>query len=172
MAIEMTAAERFRQHIESTKEAVIVDVLAPSGFIYKFREPSKFGMLFRLGKLPQSTASAAAEKWTEAGIIKGIEQGDPDTMQLANAAFSTRDQVLALSYSPKWVVGNADPAKDEISTDDIPDADIAYCFQWVQAGGDMSLMLNTFPGGPQSNAVAQSNRKERRAKAKQARRAT
>lgn len=169
MTVEMTAAERFRQHIESTKEAVIVDVIAPSGFTYKFREPSKFGLLFRLGKLPQSAASGAAEKWTEAGIIKGIEDGDPDTMQLANAAFSTRDQVLALSYSPKWVVGNADASKDEISTDDIPDADIAYCFQWVQSGGDASLMLNTFPVGSQPNVMAQPNRKERRTKAKQAR---
>lgn len=167
MSKEITQAEQFARFMESRKgEAAIVDVLAPSGFVYKFEKPSKFGLLFGMGQLPQVAASGAVEKWTEAGIIKGIESGDADTLKMAEVAFTTRDRVLALSYSPKWVVGHADPSKDEISTDNIPDEDIAYCFQWVQAGGDASLMLKTFPSGSQSSAIPSSNRKARRAASK------
>lgn len=165
----MTAAERFRQHIESTKEAVIVDVLAPSGFTYKFEKPSRFSSLCITGKLPQISASGAAEKWTEAGIMKAVAAGDPDMMEIANTAFNIRDRVLALSHSPKWVIGPADPTKDEISTNEVPDEDATYLFQWVQAGGDVSSMLNNFPQGSQPNTMAQPNRKERRTKAKQTR---
>jgi len=121
-----------------------------------------------MGQLPQFAASEAVGKSTEEGIVQGIEEGDADTPKLAQVAFTTRDRVLALSYSPKWVVGSANPAKDEISTDDIPDDDLTYAFRWVQAGGDESLMLSTFSERPQSGVVAEPNRKARRTKAKRA----
>ncbi len=167
MSKEMTQAEQFARFMESRKgEAAIVDVLAPSGFVYKFEKPSKFALIFGAGKLPQVAASGAVTDWTEAGIVKAIQEGNPDILKIAQEAFTTRDKVLALSHSPKWVIGKADPAKNEISTDDIPDEDIDYCLKWVQAGGDVSMMLKTFPQGSQPSPVVKPNRKARRAASK------
>ena len=161
------AADEFQRFMQARKsEAAIVDVHAPSGFVYKFTKPSKFSLLFGMGELPQIAASKAAERWTEEGIIQGIESGDADTLKLAQMAFSVRDRVLALSYSPKLVAGTANAANGEVSTDDVPDDDLTYLFQWVQAGGDTSLMLNNFPVESQQRPMAQPNRKARRATAK------
>ena len=163
---EMTAAERIRKSIEARNERVIVDVTVPSGDVYQFEKPSKLSMLFGLGELPQFAASEAVGKWTADGIIKSIEEGDTDVIKIAQTAFTIRDKVLALSYSPKLVIGKADESKDELSTDLIPDEDLTYLFRWVQAGGDVSLMLNTFPEQPQQHALASSSRKGRGAKTK------
>jgi len=163
---EMTAAERIRKSIEARNERVIVDVTVPSGDVYQFEKPSKLSMLFGLGELPQFAASEAVGKWTEDGIIKSIEEGDTDVIKIAQTAFTIRDKVLALSYSPKLVIGKADESKDELSTDLIPDEDLTYLFRWVQAGGDVSLMLNTFPEQPQQHALASASRKGRGAKTK------
>ncbi len=167
---EMTAAEKFRQHMAARKGEVEIVTLtgAPSGFPYQFTKPSKFALLFGMGQLPQFAASEAVGKWTEEGIVQGITEGDADTLKLAQVAFTTRDRVLALSYSPKWVVGPANVAHDEISTDDIPDDDLTYAFRWVQAGGDESLMLSTFPQGSQQRPLASASRSKVRTKAKPA----
>lgn len=162
---EMTAAERIRKSIESRKQVEIVDVTVPSGDIYTFKKPSKLSMLFGLGELPQFAASEAVGKWTEDGIIKGVENGDADVIKLAQAAFNIRDKVLDLSVSPKIVVGKADEKKNELSTDVIPDDDLTYLFRWVQAGGDTSLMLNTFPEKSQQRSMASASRKKRGATA-------
>ncbi len=161
----MTAAERIRKSIESRNEKVIVDVVVPSGDVYKFEKPSKLSMLFGLGELPQYASSEAVGKWTEDGIIKGVESGNADVIKLAQAAFTVRDKVLALSVSPKLVIGKADEKKDELSTDLIPDEDLTYLFRWVQAGGDVSLMLSNFPEQPQQHSLASSSRKKRGAAA-------
>lgn len=156
-----TAAERIRKSIEARNERVIVDVTVPSGDVYQFEKPSKLSMLFGLGDLPQYAASEAVGKWTEEGIIKGVEDGNADVLKLAKAAFTIRDKVLALSYSPKLVMGQADESKDELSTDVIPDEDLTYLFRWVQAGGEVSLMLDTFPAQPQQHSLAVASRKKR-----------
>lgn len=158
---EMTAAERIRKSIEARNERVIVDVTVPSGDVYQFEKPSKLSMLFGLGELPQFAASEAVGKWTEEGIVKSIEEGDTDVIKIAQTAFTIRDKVLALSHSPKLVIGKADESKDELSTDVIPDEDLTYLFRWVQAGGDVSLMLGNFPEQPQQHALASSSRKKR-----------
>lgn len=165
MTKELTDAEKY---LASRKSAPLdlVDVVPPSGNVFIFEKPSKFGILFGLGQLPQFAASGAVGKWTEEGILKGIQSGDSDTLKLAESVMSTIDRVLRLSYSPKLVSGVADPAKNELSTDDVADEDLTYLFKWVQAGGNVSLMLDTFPGGQQQRPVAGNNRKARRAKGK------
>ncbi len=161
-----TKAEQFKAAFQDSTE--IVDVTPPSGHTYQFKKPSKFALLFRMGSLPQMAASNAVEKWTEAGVLKAAEAGDPEVLKLAKIAFDIRDMVLELSHSPKLVVGEADGSKDELSTDYVPDDDLAYLMAWVRAGGDASKLLATFPGGPGQNAMASENRKGRRAKAKRA----
>lgn len=161
---ELTAAQRYRQQQQATAE--IVDVTVPSGFVFKFEKPSKIGILFGMGQLPQFAASGAVQSWTEQDIATGIENEDPETVKLAHTVFTTLDRILTLSRSPKLVVGMADPANDELSTDDVAEADLTYLFKWVQAGGDESMMLDTFPEGQQQRPVARPNRKARRAKAK------
>lgn len=160
----ITKAEQFKKAFEEGSE--IVDVTPPSGLTYQFKKPSKFGLLFRMGALPQAAASGAVTAWTEAGVLKAAQEGDPEILKLAKIAFDVRDMVLELSYSPKLVVGEADASKDELSTDHVSDDDLAYFMAWVQAGGDASKLLATFPGGPGQDSLARANRKERRAKAK------
>lgn len=168
---EMTAADKYRVHIESTKTKEIVDVHLPSGFVFQFEKPSQFSTIFGSGNLPQIAASGAIKDWTEAGIMKGLQEGDPDIIKASETMLRLRDRVLQLSYSPKLVVGDADPAKDELSTDNVANDDLAYLLNWVAGGGDASMMLNTFPQGSRTGAIPQPNRKERRAKAKQTGRA-
>ncbi len=170
MTQELTAAERYRRQLEDTQIAEIVDVTVPSGFVFKFKKPSKLGMLFGIGNLPQIASSMAVDKWTKEGIVKSLEKGDQDTIKIAQTMFGIRDRVIALSVEPKLVIGPANAG--ELSTDDVADDDLAYLLNWVMAGGDVSVMLNTFPTRQQSNAVAGTNRKGRRAAVKQAGRAT
>lgn len=160
-----TASEQYLAQLNGNK-AEIVDVQVPSGFIFKFQKPRKFQMLFEFGAMPQSAASGAVQSWIEQGIIK---PGDipEDTAKQIDEGIKLRDRVLALSqYPTKLVVG--DPDEGEIDARLLSDDDAAYLFAWVQAGGDTSLMLKTFPQRPQSSAVAEPDGASIRAKAKRA----
>lgn len=169
---EMTAAERFKLHMAGRKDnAPIVDVTAPSGFVYKFRKPSAFAMYFGMGRLPQVAASKAIEQWTEDGIVEAVQAKDPDAIALAEWSLKIREKVLELSESPKLVMGLANPIDDEISTDDVPNDDLAYLFMWVQAGGNESEMLSKFSEQQRTNAVAGTGRGKVRGKAKRTSRA-
>lgn len=164
-----TAAERYLQKVQKHPPE-LVDVTLPSGGVITMQKPGKFGLLFGIGRLPQQAASMAVEKWAEQGIIEAVEEGDEQaltaTMDMVEIALKARDRVLELSHSPKLVIGKADPAKNEVSTDNVPDDDLAYLLKWVQTGGDVSLMLDTFPEEPYPGAMASVNRKGRRAAAK------
>jgi hypothetical protein len=160
-----TAAERYRA-VAKQEEAEIVDVIPPSGFVFKFRKPSAFTMLFGLGELPQFAASEAARRWTTEGVLKPGDGDDPEVLKVAKMLFEMRDMVLELSHSPKLVLGKANEANDELSTDDVADTDLAYLLAWFQAGGDTSKLLVTFPRESPEHADAGPNRKERRAAAK------
>lgn len=170
---EMTAAERFKLHMAGRKiDTPIVDVTAPSGFVYKFHKPSPFSMYFGMGRLPQIAASKALESWTEEGIVEAVKAKDPDALALAEWSQSIRDKVIELSASPKLVMGIANSLADEISTNDMPNDDLAYLFMWVQAGGNESEMLSTFPEQPRTNAVARISGRKIRSKTKRTSRAT
>ncbi len=155
------AAARLRAHV-ATLEAALVDVKAPSGFIYKFARPSKFGMLFRMGQLPQAGSSSAVEKWIAAGIINPAEVSE-DKLREATLVDQTLDRLLELSREPKLVAGT--PQNDnEVSTDEVPEEDLEYLFKWVASGGDGAAMLGNFPAGPQPSSVPGSRRKKQRVK--------
>jgi hypothetical protein len=164
----VSVRERFFKQIEGKQD--VVDVTAPSGAIYKFRRPSRFGILFKVGHLPQSAASEAADSWREQGVIK---EGEETAIETANdaekmrVALLMRDKVLAMSVEPKLVVGAA-RADNEVSTDEVPDDDLDYLFKWVASGGDTSLMLNTFPEGRKPDTLASANRPKNGNQAKSA----
>jgi hypothetical protein len=162
-AKEMTAAERLREHAAKL-ETQIVDVKGPTGFVYRFKKPSKFASLFIAGKLPQTAGSLAVEEWAKAGLEMGeadSEELTPDQVHLIKSAFEVRDRVLELSYDPKFVIGEA-KNPNEISTDEVPDPDLEYLYKWVAAGGEMSAMLGTFLKGSQPGALASASRKKQR----------
>lgn len=162
----VTAADRLRAHV-ATRETEIVDVKGPTGFVYRFKKPSKFGMLFKAGKLPQSAGSLAVEEWAKQGLEFSSEEDSPITnrqTELIQAAFEVRDRVLELSHDPKFVVGEA-KNPNEISTDEVPDDDLAYLYKWVAAGGEMSAMLGTFPKGSQPDTLASASRPKQREEA-------
>ena len=140
-------------------KAEIVDVIVPSGFLFKFLKPSKFAMLFEYGQMPQANSSGAVQSWIDAGVIK---PGDiaPDTAKQIDEGIKLRDRVLELSREPKLVVG--DPQNEnEMDARLLSDDDASYLFAWVQSGGDTSLMLKTFPLGPKQDSLASANRKKR-----------
>lgn len=176
MTTTKTAAERFREQVDGLDAHIeIVDVTAPSGFVYQFRKPDRAGMLFGVGELPMNATSRAIELWQKKGSLPTTENGDipdDDVMKLFNVAIRARDRVLQLSYSPKLVMGEADESKDELSTDTIEERfpqDLAFLYEWVQSGGTKSLTLDTFPSGRGPSSVAGTNRKGRRAAAKRTR---
>lgn len=163
MTNTMTAAERYRQTVNETLE--IVDVTTPSGFVFQFQKPSKFAILFRYGRMPQTAANGAVSAWIEQGVIKESDF-TPDEAAAIDESLRLRDRVLELSHSPKLVVGAADFTKDEMSTDDLSDDDALYLMQWVAAGGDESVLLSMFPGGQRPDPLAKFSRKKRRAASK------
>jgi hypothetical protein len=157
---ELTAAERLRQ-IATTRPLEIVELTAPSGFVYKFKKMNKFSLLFGAGELPQTATNGASGTWEQNGLIK-FEDLDTDTqIKVGKKVFEVRDKVLFLSYDPKIVAGMpSDP--NEISADDVPEEDLEYLFKWVAAGGDESAMLTLFPERRGQNALAGSNGKKQR----------
>ncbi len=159
MTNELTATERYRL-AQADNAAEIVDVTVPSGFTFKFEKPSKFGMLFRYGKLPQSAANGAVQSWIDQGILQPGEIPDDQAKQI-DEGIKLRDRVLELSREPKLVVGEA-LNDNEMSTDLLSDEDATYLFAWVTAGGDVSLMLKNFPERSQSSALASNGGKARR----------
>ncbi len=160
---ELTAAEKYRLQ-QSDRPEEIVEVTVPSGFIFKFAKPSKFGMLFRYGKMPQSAANGAVQSWIDQGLLKPGEIAEDQAKQI-DEGIKIRDRVLELSREPKLVVGEAlNP--NEMSTDELTDEDAEYLFAWIVAGGDTSMLLKTFPKRPVANAVAGTGRKKQRHAAK------
>lgn len=156
------AAARLREHVK-TLETAVVDVTGPSGFVYKFRKPSKFAALFQLGRLPQSAASRAVEKWIEAGVIKEGEE-NATAIQNLNTVDLIFDRMLDLSVEPRIVA--KDPQGDnEVTVDQIPEDDLEFLFKWISSGGEMSRLLDTFPGRSDGNALASHSRKKQRAAA-------
>lgn len=168
MKHEINTAENYLQQTQQVKqaEAELVEVQVPSGFVFVMQKPGKMGMLFGVGQLPIAAASRAVEAWQRDGVIDETNVETDDGLKLFDLAIRIRDRVLALSHSPKLVVGPADASKNELSTDNVLDIDLDYLFRWVQAGGDASKMLGNFPGGPGTSADARPNRKGRRAAAK------
>ena len=158
----MTVAERYRQ-IAETRETEIVDAKAPSGFIFKFKKPSKFALLFGAGELPETAASEAVEEWQRNGLVQFDALDDDSKLKVGRKVFDIRDKVLFLSHDPKIVAGEA-TGDNEISTEDILDEDLEYLFKWVAAGGDTSVMLVMFPEKPAQDTLASASRKKQRHK--------
>lgn len=161
-----TKAEEYRRL--QTAEPEIVTLKAPSGFEFQFKKPSKYDLIFNMGRLPVAAASRAVEKWKEQGVLS-LDEDDPateDQVKLIKTVFDLRDRVLSLSHSPKLVVGKADEDKDEISTTDVSDEDLEFLFAFVASGGNASSQLATFSGGVGAGARPRPNRKSRRAAAK------
>lgn len=172
-----TAAERYREQLKRSQVDVeIVDVTLPSGAVFRMRKPSKFAMLFNLGGLPTSGIASAMAKWEKDGAKDDPETAtkvfedmpEDEQAKLVSVMMRARDRVLELSVEPKLVVGTADEAKGEMSTDDVAENDLAYLFNWVIKGGEIPSGIVMFPGGSGSGAVAKPNRTQRRAANKRA----
>lgn len=149
------------------KKAEIVDVTVPSGFVFRFEKPAKFRMLFEYRQLPSAATSGAVQKWVDDGVIAPGEI-DEDTAKQIEEGIKLTDRVLALSQYPTKLVVVDNPGEGEIDARLLADDDAEYLFAWVQSGGNVSLMLGNFPGGPTKNVVSQPDSGEIRATAKRA----
>ena len=154
---ELTRAEQYRQQ---EKQAEYVDVTAPSGRVYGFEKPSVFEVLFKHDHLPQTASNTAVQEWIDAGVLKP-DQVDEDKIAKFEASIRLRDRVLELSHDPKLVVGPA-TNPNELSTDDVSDADNVFLFRWVASGGVDANGVATFPSRPATGSVSGTRRKKRR----------
>lgn len=145
-------------------KAELVEVTVPSGNVFLFERPSRFAMIARAGQLPTTAANSAVAAWQEAGILDEVSVTE-DQIKTANLVINTAERVVKLSHSPKIVIDT--PRNDnEVLIDDIDDKDLEYLFQWVTAGGDVSVMLTTFPERSQSGSLAVASRRKVRKAAK------
>lgn len=155
----MGAAARLRAHIE-TLEAVIVDVKAPSGFLYKFEKPNKFSLLFEMGELPQETSSSVVEKWIADGIVKPEANGEiDDSVKIIDSVLTLLEKTAHYSREPK-IVFEKPKDDNEILPSEMPPTDLEYLMQWVKAGGETAAMLATFPSGPRPGSLAKFSRRK------------
>lgn len=111
-------------------------------------------MIFAEKGLPQFAASAAVSSWQEDGLFDESALEDDQKSSLVTALFELRDKVLELSREPKIVRGKA-KNDNEISTDEIPDADLEFFVQWVASGGTkITNQVIPFLEGSESSPVA------------------
>ena len=157
-----TAAELYKINLAAL-ETPTVEVMAPSGFVFLFKKPSKFSTLFRYGRVPQVATTHAVQSWIDAGIL---EAGDLSNEQANNIdlAMQIRDRVLELSIEPKLVTGAA-LASNELSTDDVADDDLQFLLNWVSAGGD-ARAASSFLRESSGHVMASRSRKKRRVPSK------
>ena len=153
------------QYKKKENDVELVEVTVPSGNVFLFEKPSRFGMLFQAGKLPMTATSKAVQSWQEDGLLEPVEADTNLDPTLITTVLAMRDKVLRLSREPKLVVGPA-MAENELSTDDVSDDDLEYLFQWVSAGGDVSVMLTMFPDRSQPSSLAVANRRKVRSATK------
>jgi hypothetical protein len=152
MAKNKSAAELYRSQ---KAERPIIEVVPPSGVIFKFRKPSPLKFVLSNG-LP---TSLAGEMSTKKGARKAAEKVSED--DLIETLIRLRDLVIDLSVEPKLVLGEPSNA-DELSVDEVDDEDLTYFINWVASGGTGGENLATFRDGPEPDAVAESYRSQLR----------
>jgi len=163
MNTQKNAAERYRELIAEHGELIeTLDVTGPSGFVFKFKKPSKYALLFSTNKLPEFASAAAAAAKGANGAVGFTDLSKKQQDDLSRAAFTIRDRVCELSVDPKIVLGPAAPGTNELSAEDIAPDDLTYLFEWTAAGGDAGLMLAQFRKGSGTNALASASRAKRR----------
>ena len=172
MSETLTGAARFRQMMAS-RERKIIDVKAPSGFVYKRFEPCKYTILFDDGNVPQSAATLAVQEWEKQGIIQPTDTtqpieaqspASPESESKVNKMMKVRDRVLTDSVDPKLVTGtpkNENEISIEMMMATVPE-DVEFLVQFEAAGGDASAMLAMFPKGREQHALASAATKKQR----------
>lgn len=154
MTNEKTNATGYLEFL-AKQDQQIVDVRVPSGYVFRMRQPNTLGT-FLDGELPQTAANKAAEEWAEQGVgpkpdaEQALDQNDIQVKRV----LEIRDRTIALSYSPKIVIGPANHAADELSTSEIPDRDLSYLFKWTAAGGSGEMMTAMFPETTEQRVMA------------------
>ena len=159
MSKNKSAAELYRSR---KAERPVVEVVPPSGFVFKFKKPSPLKFVLSNG-LPTSLAgemSADKEK-----VKKAVEKVSED--DLIETLIRLRDLVIDLSVEPKLVLGEPSD-EEELSVDDVEDEDLSYLLNWVASGGAGGENLATFRDRPEPDAVAESYRAELREATKRA----
>lgn len=148
-----SAAGRYRQMMAS-RQPVIINVTAPSGFVFKRIKPSNFAIIFDAGELPQTAASEAAEEWQKDGLLPpDASEAASDTEKAARKALEIRDRVLSNSVDPKIVLG--DPQnKSEISYAEVDPEDLAFLYKFEASRGEYSVMLAMFPQPAEQRVMA------------------
>jgi hypothetical protein len=163
---EQTAVEKYRALV-ADKPVASVQLTAPSGFVFKFKKPSKYGLIFAMNQLPQALSSGAIKAWEPDQDQEESEQAAPpkNSSSILDMMLAAGDYVLELSLEPKLVAGVAE-YPDELSVSELLPDDMTFLVDWVMAGGQAGIAAATFPEGQKPSAVAGLNRKERRTAAK------
>lgn len=164
MSEQKSKAALYREMMRS-RELETVDITAPSGMVFTFEKPSRYGILFGLGELPQMAASGAAEQWAKDGVFNPETVSDENKIALAKTAMDTAQRVLDLSIDPKLVAGKA-KGDNELSVQDLDSEDLEFLFKWVSSGGVEAESLSSFSQRREQMSVAGTNGAKLRATAK------
>jgi hypothetical protein len=152
MTKKKSAAELYRSR---KVERPVVEVVPPSGFVFKFHKPSPLKFVLTNG-LP---TSLAGEMTTKGKAKKSTEKVAED--DLIDTLMRLRDLVIDLSVEPKLTLSE-NPVDGELSVDEVEDEDLSYLLNWVASGGAGGENLATFRDRPAPDAVAESYRQELR----------
>ena len=151
MAKNKSAAELYRSQ---KAERPTIEVVAPSGFSFRFHKPSPLKFVLS-GGLPTGVSAEMSKKGVKASADK-VNEDD-----LIETLIKMRDLLLDLSVEPKLVMGEASNT-EELSVDEVDDEDLTYLINWVASGGVASENLANFRKGPSPDAVAESYREKLR----------
>lgn len=139
---------------QAAQNGGIVELTAPSGYKFQMHQPSKLNFIFKLGTLPQTSASGAVQSWIDAGIVQPKDVTDADKARI-DTMLEYAKKVTEWSYKPKLVLGEAiNPGELSFST--LQDADVLFLVSWAIKGGDERAgdLLGNFPSKPQSRSLA------------------
>ncbi len=149
------AAVSYKEFI-ANRQPEIIEVKAPSGFVFKRVKPSNFAILFEAGELPIAAAAEAAESWAAQGISiaeSDETQSQQMTQKVMEEALAATERVYTNSVEPKIVKGKAQN-NNEISWRDLDKDDLAYLYKYERSWGDPSVMAGMFPERPEPSVVA------------------
>lgn len=141
---------------EYKKRKKVIDVLTPSGDVWKMRLPP-IQQFIMAGKLPASLANKMALAANKGGskeeILESLETEDI----LKNLEFC-RDVLMYCAVEPR-IVANADPdSETEIAPEEIDPEDFEFLLLWVMTGGKLGASLDNFRSESNESALASANR--------------
>jgi len=127
------------------------EVELPSGEVFTLRPPH-LQTYIASGRMPQVLLKRGLDAWREQGKLEHLDDISTSAMiedlsqeELTDALVFMRDIVVDCCVDPR-IVENPQ-SEDELSPDDVDDADMQFIFQWGIEKGVETMRLSKFRAG-------------------------